>query len=259
MQHARIEGKPRLQRVGSNLTQLEVSVMLHASFCNPEIEAAQLDQLREDAQVLPLILGNGAYVGDFVIQSIERGVAVSDRRGNVVSQTLSMSLLENYTADAQARLKIRARQAAFATDQSGVAPLRVVRSQPPTLAQSVSLEVSAARLAGVTVDKSVIDASRFPSRQPHLSEKIARGLSSIEQAVQSIQTKILNPALAAYEGEIASSAEQVFIAVQNFRAVLPISGNLGSISTANGQLLSTLEGLKGGASGLSNAVITRRI
>lgn len=257
-EHARIEGKPRLQRVGSNLHELSVSVMLHASFCNPEQEFTALDDAREAATILPLVLANGVYVGDYVIESLQRDVVQADPQSNIVAQVVNLSLKEAYNPNPQQRLSTAARQRAYATSDGGATPLRILKPLPPTRAQSVTADVSLIRLEDVTVNKNVLRAEIATSERPYLSTMIEQSLGVMENASMRIQDRMLDPLLLPFAGNLPTAAGSVQIAVNNLRAVLPIT-NINDVLPLNSALLSSVEAMGSAACFINNAVITRRI
>lgn len=258
VEHGRIEGKPRLQRVGSNLHQLNVTVLQHASFCNPEQEYTKLDDAREAAEILPLVLSNGVYVGDFVLESLQREVLHSDPRGNVVSQVVSLSLKEAYNPNPQQRLVQSAKQQAYATSDGGATPLRVFRPIGPTVAQAAVADISEAKLEAFRVNAQSLRAEIAPTERTYISAEMVAALGSIEQASLRAQQRILDPALAALSGGMPAALNAVLSSVNNLRAVLPIA-DMAAVMALNLSLQSTIQVLTGAASQLKNAVITRRL
>lgn len=65
-EHALIEGKPRLQRVGDNLDEFTWDMVFHAGFCQPELEMLKLRSAVAQNEALPLVFANGDYKGLFV-------------------------------------------------------------------------------------------------------------------------------------------------------------------------------------------------
>lgn len=258
VEHARIEGKSRLQRVGSNLHDLTVTVMLHASFCNPEQEFTALADACEAAEIMPLVLSNGVYVSDFVIEQLGREVQHSDPQGNIVSMTVSLTLKEAYNPNPQQTLAQTAKQNATATSEGGATPLRVLRPLAPTLAQSTVADISEARLEAFRVNAQTLRADVLPNERPFISTQMLASLGSIEAASQRAQQKLLDPMLNTVTGTLPGALTAVLSAVNNLRAVLPID-DMSDIRTLNNSLQDSIGTLKGAASLLNNAVITRRI
>ena len=93
-EHQRIENKPRLQYTGESLEALNIKLNFHSGFCNPETEISKLKTLANTHQPQPFILGNGKYIGTYVIQEISSTLEQSDKQGNIISITLSIKLKE---------------------------------------------------------------------------------------------------------------------------------------------------------------------
>jgi phage protein U len=93
-EHARIEGKPRLQKIGDGLDRVSFEVQFHAAFCNPSAELAALRSAKIAGEVLPLIDGQGFLYGDFVIQSIEEVQNKTFDDGSVLLSRVKLELLE---------------------------------------------------------------------------------------------------------------------------------------------------------------------
>ena len=65
-EHALIEGKPRLQFVGDNLDEYTWHMVLHAGFCDPELELLKLRAALAQHEALPLVYASGDYKGLFI-------------------------------------------------------------------------------------------------------------------------------------------------------------------------------------------------
>ncbi len=114
VEHALIEGKPKLQRVGTNLTTLEISMLLDAAFCDPQTEIDALNNSRELAEVMPLIMGDGLVVGNFVIRSVSDNQLNHTKEGTLAQAEVTVSLVEYAGADTTEAAASSAIAAAFA-------------------------------------------------------------------------------------------------------------------------------------------------
>lgn len=258
-EHARIEGKPRLQKVGGNLTDLSVGILLHAGFCNPEAEFATLVSSCENAEVLPLIMGNGTYVGDFVIQSLERNVEHCDPSGNVVSQQLSLSLRESVNTDPVQKLAISARAGAYATSSGGATPLRIITPPKPSSGKSAMLDVSQARMISVAVDRDVTRASTFAAERPALSVQIGQHVTNTMSVMNSLSNKIAAPNLVGFAGTIPTAINAVISAALNLEAALPITTNINTVIGLAAAFQNAISTLTSSASLMAEAVAARKI
>jgi len=84
-QHARINGKSRLEATGDELDAISFEMMLHANFTDPEADIDVINTATVNREILKLILGNGKVVGDFVITSFEKVTEFTDPLGNIIS------------------------------------------------------------------------------------------------------------------------------------------------------------------------------
>lgn len=103
-EHSRIENKPRLQYTGESLEELNIKLNFHSSFCNPEKEITKLRTLADTHNPQPFILGNGKYIGTYVIQEISSTLKQSDKQGNVISIQTQIKLKE-WTGQIKAETK----------------------------------------------------------------------------------------------------------------------------------------------------------
>jgi phage protein U len=257
-EHARIEGKPRLQRIGSNLNELSVTVLLHASFCNPEEDFAQLDDARETSEILPLVLSNGVYVSDYVVASLERTIQQTDAFSNIVSMSVNMTLKEAFNPNPQATLSATAKQNAYATSDGGSTALRVVKPLPPTTGQSAVRDVNVAKVEASTIDTQIQRAELVPNERPYISARINDALNNIASAVQRIDSSTTNPNVNPYAGSLPSSLSAVTSAVNSMQATLPID-DINDVKVLNNNLQNSVNAMVTASGVLKNAVITRII
>lgn len=93
-EHARIGLKPRLQAVGNKLDEWKIDINLHASYCSPQQEMESLRQALNLHLVLPLVLGSGQYLGQFVLTNLSVTHRETDVDGALLSASLKLSLRE---------------------------------------------------------------------------------------------------------------------------------------------------------------------
>ncbi len=94
VEHALIDGKPKLQRVGENLETLDVAILLDIAFCVPQSEIDALKTSHKSGEVMPLIMGNGRFVGVYVIRSMDQTNANEAGDGTLLQAEISLSLVE---------------------------------------------------------------------------------------------------------------------------------------------------------------------
>lgn len=258
VEHARIDGKPRLQKTGNQLQTLRIGVFLHASFCSPETEYAAMVDACNGGTIMPLLLGNGVYVGDFVLMRLEKTAVQHDPIGNVIAQAISMELKEYYDTDKLQRLGQQAKQNSYATASGGASPLRIITPPRPSLGNTAAVDITAIKVGSSGVDLSVKKAALQPNRWAALSDKINTNLTKIEAASVALQTKIIDPALSPFAGTTAQALLGVYSSVQNMRASLPIT-DLNTLQNFNNGLQGSTRFLSQSTSSLTGAIATRRV
>jgi len=91
---ATVSGKPVVQRIGDELREIALSVYLHHSFCDVAVNRAAFTDALNAGTILPLSSGDGVYLGDFYIKSIEQQYDALHSDGSLWAIRLSVSLLE---------------------------------------------------------------------------------------------------------------------------------------------------------------------
>ena len=94
VQHERIENVPILQFLGRNLKEMNIRINLHSSFCNPEQELKNLNEIAEKATPVNFTKGNGEYLGYFLIQEIGQTIEQTSNNGDLIAVQTQIKLLE---------------------------------------------------------------------------------------------------------------------------------------------------------------------
>jgi phage protein U len=113
-EHALIENKPKLQRVGQNLEVIEGVMFFDMSFCDPQEEIDKLESSREIGEIMPLIMGDGRFVGEFVIKTLKNTQVYHADNGRTLQAEIGITLLEYWDADREANTESSAIAQAFA-------------------------------------------------------------------------------------------------------------------------------------------------
>lgn len=174
-EHAKLQGKPSLQRVGSKADTLSLTFHVHAQFQQPEQFLQRLADLKEAGAVLPLSNDAGDALGDWVIQSVAttRQRALPD--GSIIEATVSVSLLEWVTVDGVSERKYAARRQGFAVGTQGV--------ESPQLTQSLEVQAMESTLSiggqADAIDSSLAAATTNPNVEEHARRTVNVRLSQI--------------------------------------------------------------------------------
>lgn len=257
-QHELINGKPRLQAVGDNLDSISFGMYLHSEFTNPELDIETLRLSMQNREVLPLILGNGRVLGFFVIPNFSQVNSFTDPNGNLIEVTLSIELLESFSDDPLRESELQAINQAFATsvrnsNVRSVLPAKL--SKGMTMNTEISNIQTSTTLTGIYTAK--IEA--IPTRAEYWSGKINKSLTDIENGLTNVQF-ILSDAseLQAMALSLPAAINDVYVRVQNMKAVLPIT-DVNSFKILNQQLNGSVLVLNSANLDVSNNSIIRRI
>ena len=98
-EHALVKGKARLESLGEQLETLNFGIRLHQDFINPETAFNELNLARTENTILPLVLGNGEYINDFIITNISKNIVHTATDGSTIFMDLTVTLKEYYNPD----------------------------------------------------------------------------------------------------------------------------------------------------------------
>lgn len=256
-QHAVIDGKPKLQRIGSNLEEVSLSLQFHASFCDPQVEASALEAARDAAEILPLLLGSGEFVGNFAIQTITKDIEDLDHLGNLKNLIVDVQLIEAVVADAQAAAALSAVLGGFGNAAN--ASLRVVPSpQSVSEASKITKPLTRAKALAASVGNQIAKAKAVASQANHYARRAQEGLRSMQNALDE-SNKALTEAK-----QIYSSAARVKDAIADTQGYVSAtitalqSGNIDGALVANRELQSAVSRSNSASSEIVNITATRK-
>lgn len=97
-EHQVLEGKPKLQALGGKLDELQLEFTLHAGQADIGFITNRLGEMRDGAEVVAVTMGDGEYLGEFVITecTFDRGAAFDN--GTSLTASLSVTLREYVAA-----------------------------------------------------------------------------------------------------------------------------------------------------------------
>ncbi|EXI62230.1 hypothetical protein MHD_10305 [Mannheimia granulomatis] len=93
-EHSVLAGKPKLQAMGLELTEITLQLKLHHKLGNVEQRYQSLLTAKETQEALALVLGFSQFKGHFVITEISSGILFSDLEGNALARDVSITLRE---------------------------------------------------------------------------------------------------------------------------------------------------------------------
>lgn len=113
-EHPLIENRPTIQRVGEKLRTYNLAMIFDQSFCNPSEEIAALDNSRTLGEILPLVMGDGRYLGDYVIKKVTVNDTWNAPNGTMLQAEVQVELLEFFDPDRETSQAISAVSQGFA-------------------------------------------------------------------------------------------------------------------------------------------------
>jgi len=108
--HQTIESKPKLQFIGDELDEMTIKLNFHSSFCTPETEIKKIKDAAKFHEEMPFILGNGRYLGKYVIEEITSTTQQTDKSGNLISIEAEIKLKEWFTEQLNVKKKLKNKQ-----------------------------------------------------------------------------------------------------------------------------------------------------
>ena len=92
--HEVLAGRPRLQAMGNELTQIRFSLRLHWKLGNPDTAYRGLIEAKEAQEALALVYGSGRFAGWYVIESLSSRTLIQDAQGRTAARELDVQLTE---------------------------------------------------------------------------------------------------------------------------------------------------------------------
>lgn len=256
-QHARINRKPRLEATGDVLDAISFEMYLHASFTDPEADIEELHTATRERQVLPLILGNGNVVGNFVIPSFTKSTLFTDPSGNLIEATLSVELLEFYSDDPLLDAKRQSIKDGFATSARS-SNVRSVLPAKISSGMGVTQNVSEIQMQAALVNRYTEAAAANPSTFEYYSGQINNALDGMEGNIQAVQNQLSTAQdLQDLAGTLPTALQDIYTQIQNMKAIFPIT-DIESFKVLNRQLQGSILTAKTANVKISNNSIIRR-
>lgn len=235
-EHALIEGKPRLQRIGDKLDEIRIQLSFHIQFCDPEHELAKLRDALSAHQAMALVLGNGDYKGWFVLTDVTATSKQTDKAGSLLALEASITLRE-FVGDKKSPLQPSAVQPKLPPAAATVLPANLtarVASVGAGLANATNSVRNSIRQV-VTYANQVQSAMRMALDAAQLAQGLRDNpLAALGQA----------PGLLTNMKQVASPLEKLSPTVANLTSQLPEAADilrasdnaLGAIRNAQGAL-----------------------
>ena len=251
-EHALISQKPRLQPTTNNLEEIDLPIKLRAEWCNVADTILKLKKSKDSFEVLPLLLGTGRYLGDYVILKLDEAQTVSLADGFAIEAVINISLKEYAIPDKLAQQQNTARKQAFAVGEKR--PVRTLSRQLNTEPQIVVKDLSGCYSNTAAAGLLVGQYPNNTSAQPLLSEKIESALNHAKEKLTSAETTLNSLSIPANKADLLNKITQLKNAIGQF--VFPVSSST-VLASDYLNLQNKIKDLKTTAAALVNLVATR--
>jgi phage protein U len=189
-QHDLINIKPVLQPAANALETYDISLSLHAEFCNVEDTISQLKTYKDSFSAEPLLMGNGEYKGDFVITSLNTEYVETFDDGTISRATVAINLKEYQVADKLAQQQNAARKNAFAVGNK--TPVVTGLVQPATIPQNASVNMASVNSESDNINNAVSQYADNVSQQNFLQSQIKNSLTNINSNLDAFNNQFQN-------------------------------------------------------------------
>lgn len=239
-----VNQKPTLQKTGDTLIEISASITMRIEFCNPKQQIEDLLKYKSEGEVLPLLMGDGSYVGDFVIVSLPYTVDDAFGDGTIIQATVDLSLKEYVSNNKLEQKQIAARKNAIAIGDKN--PVVVRNLQPPTLDKQASLDIAAVKQQTFRTD-SLVQAieSNPPAKAVNaefLKDSLLKSKSSLNNLIKKIESNVVyfsqNPSLKTAAIALLNTTDAMLNAYP-FNDI-PFMKSINSALQINGKGLSTI-------------------
>jgi phage protein U len=254
-QHDLIGAKPRLQAVGNDLEEINFTMTLRQEYVNVTGALLSLKASKDNYEVLPLLMGSGQYLGDYVITSFTKKITQTLSDGGIIEAVLDVSLKEFVTSDRIVQLQQQAKKQAFAVGDRS--PVNTVKPQLPTIAKLAAIDVSKALSNYSVLNNRISEYQNNVSQQHSLAKSMQKDLGNIQDSVNAFEQKVTSiQAKVANATDMIAAVKSVVQSVSAFK--FPIT-SIEDLKANNLLLAGSVSNFKITGTGLLNSVITRRI
>ncbi len=222
--HDVLQGRPRLQAMGNELTTLRFSLKLHWRLGNPDTAYNGLLAAKESQQAQALVYGSGRFVGWFVIERLTERTLMQDGRGRTAAREVDVELTE-FAGDPNNPLPTPAVMQAGKNPLLSLLP-ESVQAQASDIMQAVEKGVQVYRAAESGID----EMQRLVNAAKDLRNDTAGALALVGDAL-GIGGGVLDKlnALPQVTGLIGDLSGAAVFAAQASQAASELGGAVGSL------------------------------
>jgi phage protein U len=249
-----INSKPTLQSIGSSLMEISASVTMNVNFCDLNKQLQALKAYKDAREVLPLLLGNGKYLGDFVITGMPYSVDEAFPDGTFKQISLDLSLKEYYTINKLEQKQLSARKAAFALGDKK--PVLLRNPQPLSVEKEIANTITSSRQQAAKIDDQVAEMEKNPTRIT--ADKILNAAQKGRVSLTTLKDKLENNLEILTDNPSLKTIADVMLS--NFNGIItayPFSTIAGTI-TKNTALQENSRSLSRASTALLKKIIIRK-
>lgn len=257
-EHALILNKPRLQKMGDKLEEIQLQMLLHNSFCDPAQVLRQLRTYGREGAIVPLIYGSGEVAGEFVVCSIEREQKQTSPDGTLVELQVTVKLKEYFDPNKLNTKELAAKAAAFAFQEIKPLPLQFIpqASNPVNLVMS---DVISAGAAVAEVNSTVNLLNNGLTSIQRAQAAIANASQKVQQASTNIEAKLNQyEALAQAAQNLPEKAQALGDSATTMLGLMPIT-SIADVSAANGTMQGAIQDVNAAAAPLAVLAALRTV
>lgn len=245
-----------LQRTGDGLDEISITINLHARDQNPKKFLNQLKSYKDDGEILPLLLGNGQFLGNYVIVSFPYEVTKTFEDGTFEALTINLALREYVALNKQEKQQQAYKKSAIAV---GDVQQVIIRPLPPVSpSEALARSTTRVNMQAAKADGLVGQYENNQSMKYINGKWIKECCDKINGYLDEVSTGLDN---AKEKGEkvtaIRDAAARVRSAADNVKASIPPK-KVDDLRNANTALQGAVRVLKRTTAPLMAAVILRQ-
>lgn len=250
-----INNKAALQFTGLSLTEISANITMNVEFCNITQQLQALRASKDKAEVLPLLMGNGSYVGDFVIVSIPFSVDEAFADGTYKQISIQLSLKEYVSNDKLEQKRLSAVKNGLATGNKNTsAPISVL--QKPTPQKDIASSITNTKQQSKSVNEGINDMLTTPKTltADRILKATKNGISSAADLIEKLDKNMENIS----GGSVIKDATVLVMgSLENIATAYPYE-NIPTTSILNNELITNTRRLMKSSNSLFQKVIIRK-
>jgi len=184
-----INNKPTLQHTGASLIEVSASITMNANFCKISEQLQLLKTAKDKADVLPLLMGNGKYLADFVIVSMPYDIVEALSDGTPIEIRVQLSLKEFISLNKIEQKRLSAVNSGIAIGKKPSA-INLRLPQKPTEVKQAAQQISLIKQFSKRVQDNIEKVKNNPN--VITAQKVVNDAERAKNDISSVIDKIDN-------------------------------------------------------------------